>query len=107
MKLKYSFSKHALKILSSVAQVEALLSEDVAHQVILGQDCEPDREIRVRVRLGLGEEQILVYLHNTSKHKVYKYLFFLLMLLHKISNVVFCESSITCEPRQLSVQPLK
>ena len=36
-KLNYSFSKHALKIFSSIAQVEALLSEDVAHQVIWGK----------------------------------------------------------------------
>ena len=36
-KLNYSFSKHALKIFPRVAQVEALLSEDVAHQVIWGK----------------------------------------------------------------------
>ena len=45
---------------------------------------------------------------NTSKHKVHKYLFFLQM--HKISNFISCETSITCvtcEPRQLPVLALK
>ena len=47
-----------------------------------------------------------IYVHNTSKHKVYKYLFYLQMPLHNISNSVFSESPITCvtcEPRQLLV----
>ena len=54
--------------------------------------------------LSLGEEQVLVYVHNISKHKAYKYLFYLQMPLHNISNSVFLESTITCgtcEPRQL------
>ena len=41
---------------------------------------------------------------------VYKYLIFLQMPRHKISNSVFCESSITCvtcEPRKLPVLALK
>ena len=47
---------------------------------------------------------------NTSKHKFYKYLFYLQMPLHKISNSVFRESSsacVTCEPRQFPVLALK
>ena len=41
---------------------------------------------------------------------VYKYLIFLQMPQHKISNSVFCESpitSVTCKPRKLSVLALK
>ena len=70
LKLNYSpVSKHALKIFSSIAQVEALLSEDVAHQVIWGKIANWSGGSRLeRLGLGLEEEQILVYLHNTSKH---------------------------------------
>ena len=70
-----------------------------------GQKC--GRKLSERLEACQG---ILTIKEKNIVILVYKYLIFLQMPQHKISNSVFCESSITCvtcEPRKLPVLALK
>ena len=96
-KIKYCSVGHLVGHIYFASSIETLNKE--------GQKC--GRKLSERLEACQG---ILIIKEKHIMLLVYKYLIFLQMPQHKISNSVFCESSITCvtcEPRNLPVLALK
>ena len=95
--IKYCSVGHLVCHIYFASSIETLNKE--------GQKC--GRKLSERLEACQG---ILTIKEKNIMILVYKYLIFLQMPQHKISNSIFCESSITCgtcEPRKLPVLDLK
>ena len=96
-KIKYCSVGHLVGHIYFALSIETLNKE--------GQKC--GRKLSERLEACQG---ILTIKEKNIMILVYKYPIFLQMPQHKISNSIFCESSITCgtcEPRKLPVLALK